>query len=155
LGANFRVVDRQRPVGEPRLAGEYEIFRRSGRDPRSDGKTLVHQRRQRYVPAVADLAETLRVGNAHVGEIDLVETRLAARLTDRPDLDARAAHVEEEHRQALVLGDVGVGAYDQDAPVAEMGARGPDFLAIDDPFVALALGARAQPREIGARGGFG
>src|SRR5271156_586321 len=55
----------------------------------------------------------------------------------------------------LCLATLGVGAYDQDAMIAEMCARGPDFLAIDDPFVSHAFGARAQPREVRTRGGFG
>src|SRR5689334_16708880 len=36
-----------------------------------------------------------------------------------------------------------------------MRARGPDLLAVDDPVVALLLGAGAQARDIGAAGGFG
>src|SRR3954452_2332358 len=36
-----------------------------------------------------------------------------------------------------------------------MRARRPDFLAVDDPVVALLFGAGAQPGQIGAAGGFG
>src|SRR5579871_328310 len=36
-----------------------------------------------------------------------------------------------------------------------MRARGPDLLAVDDPVVALLLGAGAQARDVGAAGGLG
>src|SRR5262249_20766268 len=39
--------------------------------------------------------------------------------------------------------------------VGIMRARGPDLLAVDDPVVALLLGAGAQARDVGTGGGFG
>src|SRR6185312_14995061 len=73
----------------------------------------------------------------------------------RPDLDALALHVEEEHRQALVLGHIGIGAGDQKAVVGIMRARGPDLLAVDDPVVALLLRAGTKPRHVRAAGRLG
>ena len=93
------------------------------------------------------------IRNHDVGEIDLVEFLHAVGLLDRPHLDAFALHVEEEHRQALVLGHVGIGAGDQQAVVGIMRARGPDLLAVDDPVVAVLFGAGAQARDVGAAGG--
>ena len=95
------------------------------------------------------------IGNHDVGEIDLVELLHAVGLLDRPHLDALALHVEEEHRQALVLGHIGIGARDQKAVVGIMRARGPDLLAVDDPVVALLFRARAQARDVGAAGRLG
>src|SRR4029079_10237315 len=53
------------------------------------------------------------------------------------------------------LGHVGVGAGDQETVIGIMRARGPDLLAVDDPVVALLLGAGAQARDIRAAGGLG
>ena len=69
------VVDRQ-AVLQHQIAAELEQFRKAGRHAGADRHPLVHQRGQRHVPAVIDLAEPLRVGNFHVGEIDLVEVGL-------------------------------------------------------------------------------
>src|SRR5207248_839386 len=59
------------------------------------------------------------------------------------------------HRQALVLGHIGIGAGDENSVVRVMGPRCPDFLAVDDPVIAVALGAGAQARDVGAAGRLG
>ena len=110
---------------------------------------------ERDLPAVADGAEAHRVGDPHVGEEHLVERRAAAHLRDRADLDARQVHRDDERRQALVLGDVGVGAGDQLAPLGELGARAPHLLAVDDPLVAVADGPAGEAGEVGAGAGLG
>ena len=61
-------------------------------------------------------AEPVRVGDPHVGQEHLVELGLAGDLAQRPDLDARGVHVDDEVGQARVLGHVGVGAGDQQGP---------------------------------------
>jgi hypothetical protein len=90
---------------------------KAGRNAGADRHALVHQRGQRHVPAVIDRAEPLRVRDHDIGKVDLVEVGLAAGLLDRPHLDARALHVQEEHGEALVLGDVRIGARQQDAVI--------------------------------------
>ena len=55
----------------------------------------------------------------------------------------------------LCFGDVGVGAGDQLAPLGELGARAPHLLAVDDPLVAVALGAAAERGEVRAGAGLG
>ena len=55
----------------------------------------------------------------------------------------------------LCLGTFGIGARQQDAVVGIVRARSPDLLAVDDPVVALLLGAGAKPGDIGSPGGFG
>src|SRR6185436_4971016 len=62
---------------------------------------------------------------------------------------------DEEVGEALVLWRREVAARHQDAEVAVVRARGPDLLAVDDPVLAVALRARAQAREVGARGRLG
>ena len=59
-------------------------------------------------------------------------------------------HVDDEAGEALVLGQVGVGAGDDLADVAVVGARGPHLLAGDDPLVAVALGLGLQAGEVAA-----
>ncbi len=91
-----------------------------------------------------DRAEALRVGHAHVGEVHLVEIRGAGHLLDAADLDAGGVHVEEEKGEALVLGRPGIAPGDDDAPVGEVRAGGPDLLAVDDPVVAVASPTRVR-----------
>ena len=64
----------------------------------ADGDPLVAERRVGDLPALADLAEPVGVGDPHVGQEDLVELGLAGDLAQRPDLDARVVHVEDEVR---------------------------------------------------------
>ncbi len=99
---------------------------------------LVHQRRQRHLPAVADAADDVRVGDPGLLDEELVELRLAGDLAQRADLDGVLLHVHQEVGEALVLGGLAVGARDEHAPLGVLGAAGPDLLAGDDPFVALA-----------------
>src|SRR6202158_5244739 len=94
------------------------------------------------------------IGNDDVGKVDLIELLHAIGLLDRPHFDARALHVEKEHRQALVLGHIGIGPRDQEAVVRVVRARSPDLLAVDDPVVAFLLRACAQARDIRSAGWF-
>src|SRR5690606_1591564 len=52
---------------------------------------------------------------------------------------------------ALVLRHARIGAQHDHAEVGEVRARGPDLLAIDDPVIAVAHGARAHRRHIRPR----
>ena len=71
---------------------------------------------ERDAPAVADRAEPLRVRDAHVGEVHLVELGVAGELAQRAHLDAGRLHVDEEVGEAPVLGRLGIGAGEQQAP---------------------------------------
>ena len=51
------------------------------------------------------------------------------------------------------FGAVGVRPGQEDPEVAEVRARGPHLLAVDDPLVAVALGSCRQPGEVGAGAG--
>ena len=98
---------------------------------RAHGHPLVHERGERDPPALADRAEPLRVRDAQVGEVDLVELGVAGELPQRTHLDARRLHVDEEVGQALVLRRLGIGAGEQQAPLGDVGLRGPDLLTVD------------------------
>ena len=71
-------------------------------------------------PAVVDLADAVRVGDARAVEEDLVELDLAGDLAQRSHLDAGLVHVEQEVGDALVLGRVGIGARQQDREVGDV-----------------------------------
>jgi hypothetical protein len=104
---------------------------------------------------VSDPAEDVPGGDPHVVEEDLVEVRAAVDLVDRAQRHPGRAQVDDEHRDALVLGHVGVGACDHDAEVAVLGAGRPDLLAVQDPLVTVGHGAGGEPRDVGAGAGFG
>ena len=116
---------------------------------------LVHERRQRDLPAVADAADDVLVGDPRLLDEELVELGAAGDLAQRPDLDLVLLHVHEEVGQALVLGRLGVGARDEHAPLRVLRAGGPDLLPGDDPVVAVLDRARLQRREVRAGVGLG
>ncbi len=95
----------------------------------------------------------VRGRDAHVVEEDLVEVVGPAGLAQRAHVDAGRTHVDDEVRDAPVLRGVEVGAGEQDGPVGRPGAGVPHLLAVDHPLVAVAHGAGAQRREVGAGAG--
>ncbi len=64
-------------------------------------------------------------------------------------------HVDDEGGDAFVFGAGEVGAGEEDVPVGDVGAARPDFLAVNDPFVAVAFGFGFEASDIGAVLGFG
>ena len=102
-----------------------------------DAGALVHQRGDGHGPAVAHAADHGLVGNARLLHEDLVELGLAGDGHQRPRLDARQAHVDEQARDAFVFGRVGVGTHEQLAPVGHVAERRPHLLAVDDEVVAV------------------
>ena len=95
------------------------------------------------------VADEVRGRHAHVVEEHLVEVGLAGDLPQRPDGDAGRAQVDDEARDALVLGHGRVGAEDAEAEVAVVRAARPHLLAVEHELVAVALGARAERSEVG------
>ena len=75
--------------------------------------------------------------------------RAAVDLAQRPRRDAGGVHVADEHGDAAVLRDVAVGAGDEQPVVGVVRARRPHLLPVDDPLVAVALGARLQAGDVG------
>ena len=97
----------------------------------------------------------LAAGIVDVVEEDLAEVRIPDRVADRPHLDSGRRHVQQEVRNALALGGIGVGAGQQQAPVGVHTAAGPQLLAVDDEGVALAARGGAQAGQIGSGLRFG
>ena len=96
------------------------------------------------------VAHPVRVGDAHVGEEHLVEPRGPGHLAQRAHLHARRVHVDEERREALVLGHVGIGPAHRERDVGDVRARRPHLLAVHHPLVAVTHGAGRSRREVGA-----
>ena len=105
-------------------------------------------------PAVADVAEPLGVGDAHVGEVHLVELGLAGHLAQRPHLDAGRVHVDDEVRSCpCACGARGRCGRRACPSRDEVGERGPHLLAVDDPLVAVAHARVRQAGDVGAGAG--
>ena len=88
-------------------------------------------------PAAVDLAHAVPVGDADVAVVDDVGPLVADR-GQRLDFDPGALQRAEEHGQALVFGQVRIGAGDQEGVLGVLGVGGEDLLPVDDPFVAVA-----------------
>src|SRR5438876_1156830 len=67
----------------------------------------------------------------------------------------RAAEVDQEQADAMVLRRLGLGAAEEEAPVGDVGVAGPHLLAVHDEAAAPALAARAQRPQVGAGAGLG
>ena len=149
--AHERIVGQPERLGHLDDAGQQVVAATATAG--ADRRTLVHQRGERDVPPVVDVAEAVVVGDPHLVEEDLVEARAAGHLTQRPHLDAGRLHVDDEPGEPLVLGQVGVGAGDDLADVGVLRAGGPHLLAGDHPLVAVALGLGLQAGQVAAGAG--
>ena len=107
---------------------------------------LVHQRCQRNLPTLSDFTQALRIGDAHVREVNLIKVRLTRELFDGFNLDAWRLHVNKEVTQAFVLRHTRVGSDNHAAKVRVVRTRRPDFLAVDDPLIAVFLCFGSQRR---------
>ena len=136
-------------LGEPRRRAE-ALRAEADREP------LEHQHRQRRAPAVADAADDRVLVEHDVVEEHLVELGLAGDLAQAAHGHARGVHRHDEHRQALVLGHVGVGAREQQPERRELGVRGPHLLAVQRPGAVVVLArARLHRGQIRAGGRLG
>ncbi len=95
-------------------------------------------------PSLVEFRDQVLARDADVIEEDFVEAAVAGHLDERAYGDAGRFHVDENVGDAAVLGRLGIGAHQAEHPVGVLCAGGPDFLAVDDEFIADDLGARAQ-----------
>src|ERR687897_136731 len=138
--ATVPAVARHAPARPPPAAG-------------AEARPLEHQGGVRALPAIVEPADHRVVAHPGLAEEHLVEQRPAGHLAQRPHLDARLAHVDDEVRDPGVLGLVGVGAGDEHAQIGDVATGGPDLLAGDDPLFAILLGPALQPRQVGPGSG--
>src|SRR5712692_956237 len=154
LRADGRVLEERLAAAPELLRGPDELVERDGvaRDaPERVGAALPAERGLRDLPAAVQAADEVARLRPRVGHEDFREKRGARDLLEWPYLDAGLAHVEEQARDPLVLGDLRVRPREEDPPVGDGPARRPDLLAVDEEVVALVLGARLEAREVGAR----
>ena len=90
------------------------------------------------------------VRHAHV-VVERLAGVAAVHRVQRADREARHVGRHDEHGDALVLGQIGIGAHGEPDVGGDVGERGPDLLAVDHPLVPHAHRARAQRGEVGAR----
>src|SRR5262249_2038561 len=112
---------------------------------------LETERGLRQLPALAHLANDVLAGYSDIVEEDFGELGVAGDLLERPHLHARTGHVQDEVRDAPILGRVRVWASQQHPVVGVWGEAGPDFLAADDPVAAVAYRAGLQAGQVRAR----
>ena len=114
---------------------------------------LVHERGDGHPPPFPDRADPSRVGHPHVGEEHFVELGVPGDLHERPDLDTRRMHVEDEIGESAVLGLVRIGAGDEHPVPGGVGDARPHLLPVDHPFVAVADGLGREAGNVGTGAG--
>ena len=102
------------------------------------------------LPAVAAVAQQVLLGDDHVVEEELTELGVAGDLRHRAHVDAVGLHVDDQHRDALVLGAVRLRARENAAPARVLAPRDPGLGAVQHEVVVLLGRARAQRREVRA-----
>ena len=108
------------------------------------------ERRGGDLPARVEWSEQGVGGHADVVEENLGEVGGTVERDQRTGLDARQPHVDDEAGDALVLGRLRIGAHVQLAPVGAVPERRPDLLTVHHEVVAVADGAGAKRRQVGA-----
>ncbi len=150
------LVDHPAAVGQLGVLGEAEglLVGLLQHPRRAEGDPLVVELVGYEGPAVVLAADEVRGGHPHVLVEDLVDVVLAHQV-HRLDGDAGRVHRHDDHRDALVLGHVGVGAHGQPAVVGVAGQAGEDLLAVDDVFVTVEDGLGLERGQVGAGAGLG
>src|SRR6267378_39458 len=152
-------------------AAEYvPVVRIGGRfsdEPARIAHTLRPDQDALGVHAVEDIAKALAFLADEVlgGDLEVLEEDFGGRVVDhgadradRQALSQRRLHFDDEHREAvgLLLRLLARrGAREQQHQVGVLGARSPDFLAVDDVAAAFLHRGGADRRGVGAGGGLG
>ena len=102
-------------------------------------------------PAPVFFADQVFRRDLDVVEPDFVDLALAIKQPDGAHGDARRLHVDQQERNAGLRLAFGIGAHQAKNPFTILPQRGPGFLAIDDEFVAGALGPAFDRCQVGAR----
>jgi hypothetical protein len=151
-----RLVDHAAPVGELRRArpGEEVVERALDHAGAAERDALVVELVGDELPAAVDLPDDVRLRHADVVVERLVGVHVAHVLDGR-HAEARRVRRHDDHRDALVLGRLGIGAAREPDVVGVGGEAREDLLPVDDPLVAVEDGARLERRQVGARVGLG
>ena len=95
-------------------------------------------------------SDQIGLGYAHVAQEDFVRPQdVPGQRRRTPDLDAWAARIHQQQRQALVFRSVRLGAHvHRDDGAWQPGPRAPGLLPVDDEVVTVVNGRRAQRRHV-------
>ena len=88
------------------------------------------------LPSTVDLADDIFFGNAHIGVVGR-SGHDATNSHDRSPFKARSIGRDNDQRDALVLGRLGIGTASQPDIVRLVGTRGVHLVAIDDPLITI------------------
>src|ERR1700723_3273035 len=111
------------------------------------------ERSTRDNPTFAALADNPAGGGLRIVKEEFVKARGAGHLAYRPARDARLIEIDQQIRNALVLGRLGFGAHQREHVRSIAALRGPGFLAIDDPMITLQACTRTNRSEVRTRSG--
>jgi hypothetical protein len=103
-------------------------------------------------PPVVDATHDLVLRARRVGEVDLVELRLARDHPDRSHLDAGLAHVDQQEADALVLRGVGIRPGEEEDVVGQVSRGRPHLLTVDNHWSPSRTPAAGLPRSDPALG---
>ena len=118
------------------------------------GSAFICQGRHRAFPAAAGFAHQIIATDHRIGHKDFVERRMTVHLCQLTDFHTGLFHIDHEVGETLVFGCIPVCARQQQAVLRVVGAGIPDFLAINDPFVAAQICPGCCTGQIGAAAGF-
>jgi hypothetical protein len=105
-----------------------------------DVGALVAQQVLGVGPALVLFADQVLRRHLNVVEPDFIDLALAVQQLDGTHRDPGRLHVDEQEGDTRLRFAFVAGAHEAEDPLAVLAQRGPGFLAVDDVFVALALG---------------
>ena len=106
-------------------------------------------------PAIVDLPDEIEGRRAHLVEPHFVEVDFATHMAELAYVDAGRTEVDEKVRDSPALGCIRIGASQTDCELAVVRPRRPDFLATEDPFIAVEFGLHRERCEVRSSTGFG
>ncbi len=120
-----------------RLLGYFQDMLPFDEGEGGSGGAFVPEGRERYFPAIIHGADPKSVGNSDIIEENFVELGFVRHLTDGPDFNARAPHVNDEHGKAPVLRDGRVRSGKTEAKVGKLAVGRPHLLASYEPVLTV------------------
>ena len=148
LLADDRIVDASEATGEFDRGVEFAFEPHLLSESRD--AAFVAEQCHGDLPPVARASDDHVGRGARLGEEGLVELAAAGDLTNGSHLDTGLIHRHEKERETLVALRTGFATRHHETPVAHVGERGPDLLAVDDPLVTLESGLGLHVGEIGS-----
>ena len=144
--ADDRVAD-QAALGGDVLQHE-QLGTVAGQDPDVAGPSLIGQRPHGQLPARPRVADPVPDRDDDVVEGDLCGMSPGVGGLDPTGPDSGGLHVDEQDGDAAVLGRVGFGAREQEAPVGVGRSAGPQLGPVDDVVIAVEHGPGLERGQV-------